>query len=93
MHSPSKSHLDAVYRILEYLKGTLGRGLLFQKNEERKAEVYVDADWEGSVTNRQSTSGYCSYVWGNLVTWRSKKQTVVARSSAKAELRSVRSYG
>ena len=86
MHSPSKSHLDAVYRILKYLKGLPGRGLLFRKNEERKVEIFVDADWAGSVIDRRSTSGYCSYVWGNLVTWRSKKQTVVARSSAEVEL-------
>ena len=52
MHSPSKSHLDAVYWILKYLKGTLGRGLLFQKNEERKVEVYVDANWVGSVIDK-----------------------------------------
>ena len=58
MHSPSKSHLDVVYRILKYLKGTPGRGLLFQKNEERKVEVYVHADWAGLVTDRRSTSGY-----------------------------------
>ena len=36
---------------------------------------------------RRSTTGYCTYVWGNLVTWRSKKQSVVVRSSAKAEFR------
>ena len=88
MHSPYKSHLDAGYRILKYLKGTLGRGLMFTKNEGRNVEVYVDADWAGSVNDRRSTSGYCSYVWGNLVTWKSKKQTVVARSSIEAELRS-----
>ena len=88
MHSPSKSQVDVVYRILKYLKGTPRRGLLFRKNEERKVEVYVDADWAGSITDRRSTSGYCSYVWGNLVTWQSKKQTVVAQSSAKAKLRS-----
>ena len=87
-HSPYKSHLDAVYRILKYLKGTPGRGLMFKKNEGRNIEVYVDVDWESSVNDRHSTLGYCSYVWGNLVTWRSKKQTVVARSSAEAELRS-----
>ena len=88
MHSPSKSHLDAVYWILKYLKGTLRRGLLFQKNEERTVEVYVDANWVGLVIDKRSTSGYCSYVWGNLVTWLRKKQTVVAQSSAEAELRS-----
>ena len=89
MHSSSKSHLDVVYWILKYLKGTLGRGLMFKKNEGRNVEVYVDADWAGSVNDRRSTSGYCSYVGGNLVTWRSKKQTIVARDSAKVELRSI----
>ena len=43
----------------------------------------------GSITDRRSTSGYCTFVGGNLVTWRSKKQSVVARSSAEAEFRSV----
>lgn len=46
-------------------------------------------DWTGSISDRRSTFGYCSFVWGNLVTWRSKKQAVVARSSAEAELRLV----
>ena len=44
---------------------------------------------EGLVENRRSTTDYCTYVWGNLVTWRSKKQSVVARSNAKAEFRAV----
>ncbi|XP_024023217.1 uncharacterized protein LOC112092135 [Morus notabilis] len=48
-------------------------------------EVYTDADWAGSSTDRRSTSGYCTFVGGNLVTWRNKKQNVVARSSAEAE--------
>ncbi|RVX04977.1 Retrovirus-related Pol polyprotein from transposon TNT 1-94 [Vitis vinifera] len=43
----------------------------------------------GSVTDRRSTSGYCSFVWGNLVTWRSKKQSVVARNSAEAGFRAM----
>ena len=51
--------------------------------------MFSDADWAGSITDRRSTSGYCSYVWGNLVTWRSKKQTVVSRSSAEAEFRAL----
>ncbi|GAA0160789.1 hypothetical protein LIER_17263 [Lithospermum erythrorhizon] len=45
--------------------------------------VYTDADWAGSIDDRKSTSGYYTIVWGNLVTWRSKKQNMVARSSAK----------
>ncbi|XP_021828659.1 uncharacterized protein LOC110769068 [Prunus avium] len=46
-----------------------------------------DANWAGFQTNRRSTSGYFTFVGGNLVTWRSKKQNVVARSSAEAEYR------
>ena len=80
--------MQAVYRILKYLKGTPGKRLFFKKNEERDVKVFSDADWARSVSDRRSTSGYCSFVWGNLGTWRSKKQTVVARSSAEAELRS-----
>lgn len=89
MHAPTEEHMATVMRVLRYLKGSPGRGLFFKKNTRRGIEAYTDADWAGSITDRRSTSGYCSFVWGNLVTWRSKKQTVVARSSAEAELRSL----
>ena len=52
-------------------------------------EVYSDADWAGAKTDRRSISGYCTFIGGNLVTWRSKKQNVVARSSAEAEFRAL----
>ncbi|PON66810.1 Ribonuclease H-like domain containing protein, partial [Trema orientale] len=64
-------------------------GLFFGKNEKRGIEAYTDADWAGSIDDRKSTSGYCTMLWGNLVTWRSKKQNVVARSSAEAEFRAL----
>lgn len=51
--------------------------------------IFTDVDWAGSVTDRISTFEYCTYVWGNLVTWRSKKQGVVARSSVEAEFRAM----
>ena len=50
-------------------------------------EIFTNVDWARSVNDRKSTSGYCTHLWGNLVTWRSKKQSVVARSSAEAEYR------
>ncbi|RVX02081.1 Copia protein [Vitis vinifera] len=65
------------------------KGLFFRKTENCDTEVYSDADWAGNIIDRRSTSGYCSFVWGNLVTWRSKKQSVVARSSAEAEYRAL----
>ncbi|CAH9126355.1 unnamed protein product [Cuscuta epithymum] len=89
MHCPYKEHLEAAYRILRYLKSCPGKGLFFKKNHSRAVEAFTDADYAGSVSDRRSTSGYCTYVWGNLVTWRSKKQNVVARSSAEAEFRSM----
>ena len=89
MHAPCEEHLEVVHRILKYLKGSLGKGLFFKKGETRTIEGYIDTEWAGSVEDRWSTSSYCTFVWGNLVTWRSKKQTVVARSSAKVELRAI----
>ena len=89
MHSPRSEHFETAYRILQYLKGSPGKGLLFEKNSHLQVEVYTDADWAGSLIYRRSTSGYCTFVGGNLVTWRSKKQNVVARSSVEAEFRSV----
>ncbi|WJZ84247.1 hypothetical protein VitviT2T_003860 [Vitis vinifera] len=85
MNNPTEKHMTAVIRILRYLKMTPGKGLFFQRTTKKEIEIFSDADWAGSVTDRRSTSGYCSFVWGNLVTWRSKKQSVVARSSAEAE--------
>ena len=87
MHEPSEEHMNAVFRILRYLKGTPGKGLLFSKNNVSNIFGYTDSDWAGDQTTRKSTSGYFTFVEGNLVTWRSKKQKVVARSSAEAEFR------
>ncbi|RVW73427.1 Retrovirus-related Pol polyprotein from transposon TNT 1-94 [Vitis vinifera] len=89
MNNPTEKHMTAVIRILRYLKMTPGKGLFFQRTTNKEIEIFSDADWAGSVTDRRSTSGYCSFVWGNLVTWRSKKQSVVARNSAEAEFRAM----
>ncbi|PRQ42417.1 putative RNA-directed DNA polymerase [Rosa chinensis] len=87
MHNPSERHMEAVVRILRYLKSAPGKGLMFSKYQHLDVSGYTDADWAGSITDRKSTSGYFTFVGGNLVTWRSKKQKVVARSSAEAEYR------
>ena len=89
MHAPRESHYGAVLRILRYLKSAPGNGLFFGIHNHLQVESYTDADWAGSITDRRSTSGYCTFVGGNLVTWRSKKQAVVSRSSAEAEFRAM----
>jgi hypothetical protein len=89
MHDPRIPYQEVVYQILGYLKSCHGKGVLFNKNGHIKIEVYTDADWAGCLDDRKSTSGYCSFVGGNLVFWRSKKQNVVARSTAEAEYRAM----
>uniref|UniRef100_A0A2P2QLF0 Retrovirus-related Pol polyprotein from transposon TNT 1-94 n=1 Tax=Rhizophora mucronata TaxID=61149 RepID=A0A2P2QLF0_RHIMU len=60
------------------------KGVLFKK---LTLEAYIDADHIGFVMDKRSTSGYCTYMDENLVTWRSKKQNVVARSSVEVGFR------
>ena len=89
MHDPREAHLQAVYRVLHYLKANPGKGILFRRDAALALECYTDADYAGSPIDRRSTSGYCTFLGGNVVTWRSKKQNVVARSSAEAEFRAM----
>ena len=89
MHDPRSGHLDAVYWILRYLKSSPGKGLMFKSHGHLNVEGYCDANWASCLDDRRSTSGYCVFVGGNLVSWRSKKQSVVSRSTAEAEYRAM----
>ncbi|XP_016648225.1 PREDICTED: uncharacterized mitochondrial protein AtMg00810-like [Prunus mume] len=73
MYFPNEDHMGVVMRILRYLKVTHGKGLIFSKYDHTNVEGYTDADWASSVTDGRSTSGYFTFVGGNLVIWRSKK--------------------
>ncbi|CAK9158417.1 unnamed protein product [Ilex paraguariensis] len=87
MHYPSEAHMNAVTRILRYLKFSNGKGLMYSENDHLNIDGYTDADWARNISDRKSTSSYFTFVGGNLVTWRSKKQKVVALSNAEAEFR------
>jgi Reverse transcriptase (RNA-dependent DNA polymerase) len=89
MHDPRIPHLETVYQILRYLNGCPGIGVFFRKMGHMRVEVYTDTDWAGCLDDRKSTSGYCAFVGGNLVSWRSKKQSVVAMSMVEAEYRAM----
>ncbi|CAN6568096.1 unnamed protein product [Malus baccata var. baccata] len=89
MHSPSVDHMAVVMRILAYLKSAPGKGMFYKNSGHLRIEGFTDVDWAGDVTDRRSTSGYFTFVGGNLVTWRSKKQNMVSRSSAGAEFRGI----
>ncbi|KAA0038379.1 Retrovirus-related Pol polyprotein from transposon TNT 1-94 [Cucumis melo var. makuwa] len=72
---------------LIYLSHT--RPDIFFATDRKTNETYTDSDRIGSVVDRKSTSGYCTFVWGNLVTWRSEKQSIAVRSSVEAEYRAM----
>ncbi|KAM2012318.1 hypothetical protein ACFX1T_024197 [Malus domestica] len=91
MHSPSCHHLQLVKRIIRYLKSLVSTGIFMQNNGHFTIEGYTDSNWAGNILDRKSTIGYCTLVGGNLVTWKSKKQFLVARSSAEAEYRAMAS--
>ncbi|CAN6700626.1 unnamed protein product [Malus baccata var. baccata] len=71
--------------------GSVGRGILMQNNGNTQVMGYTDADWAGNSFDCKSTIGFCTFVGGNLVTWKSKKQSVVARSSVEAKYRAMAS--
>ncbi|XP_059635158.1 secreted RxLR effector protein 161-like [Cornus florida] len=69
IHDCGKKHMNAVMRILRYLKSGPGKGILFTKNAGyQNIDAYTDADWAGAIDDMQSTSGYFTFVGGNLVT-------------------------
>jgi len=82
---PTREHWTAVKRILRYLNGTRDLGLLYNKDSSKECIGYSDADWAGDLDDRKSTSGYIFQMGGAAISWRSKKQTCVALSTAEAE--------
>ncbi|XP_062227327.1 uncharacterized mitochondrial protein AtMg00810-like [Phragmites australis] len=89
MHDPREPHLALIKRILRYVKGSLNLGLFIGSSSPSTLTAYSDADWAGCPNSIRSTSGYCIYLGDNLVSWSSKRQTTVSRSSAEAEYRAV----
>ena len=89
MQAPRAIHLEGVYRVLAYIKRAPGKGLLYRRHGHLRIEAYSDSGFAGDKEDRKSHGGYATYVGGNLVTWRSQKQSIVSRSSAEAEYRAM----
>eukprot|EP00253_Pinus_taeda_P025045 PITA_25045 len=85
MERPKEAHWQAAKRILRYVKGTKKFGILYNVSEHSDLVGYTDSDWAGSVDDRKSTSGYVFNMGSGAISWASKKQSIVALSTAEAE--------
>ncbi|XP_019085432.1 PREDICTED: uncharacterized protein LOC109126378 [Camelina sativa] len=85
MHAPTISEFGLLKRILRYLKGTLHMGLRIWKDNNLSLLAYSDSDWGGCKNTRRSTSGFCTRLGPNLISWSAKRQQTVSNSSSEAE--------
>lgn len=89
MHNPLQSHLNLAFRVLRYLKLSPGNGISVSKGDNLDLKGYVDADWGKCLGSRRSVTGFCIFLGNTLISWKSKKQNVVSRSSSESEYRAM----
>eukprot|EP00253_Pinus_taeda_P028449 PITA_28449 len=85
MERPKETHWQAAKRILRYVNGTKGFGILYSSSESFMLTGYTDSDWVGSVDDRKSTSGYVFHMGSGAISMASKKKPVVSLSTTEAE--------
>ena len=89
MTAPTDVHLTSVKRILRYLQGTAECGITYSADTDIHLTSFSDADWATDLNTRRSVIGYVVYLGGNPISWQSKKQSSVSRSSSKAEYKAL----
>ena len=89
MHSPKRCHLKIALRLLRHLKSSPGKGVSFVKSKVLDLKGFSDADWAKCLFSRKSVSGYLVYFGSSLISWRSKKQDTISRSSTESEYRAL----
>ena len=89
MQDPTSSHMAALDHLLQYIFGTSGQGILLRGIYSLKLTAYSDSDWASCPISRRPVTGYIVLLDKSPISWKSKKQSTVARSSAEAEYRAV----
>ncbi|XP_035832952.1 secreted RxLR effector protein 161-like [Helianthus annuus] len=87
VQNPRKPHLDAVRRVLRYVKGNPSYGVLFERESKIELTGYYDADYARDLDTRHSTSGYMFMISNGAVSWCSRRQPTVSLSTPEAEYR------
>jgi histone deacetylase 1/2 len=89
LSQPTTAHYEAVKRIMRYVRGTVSNGLRFRRSSSTGLSIFTDADWAGCSDDRRSTGGFAVFLGPNLVSWSSRKQPTVSRSSTEAEYKAL----
>ncbi|GJZ56267.1 putative RNA-directed DNA polymerase, partial [Tanacetum coccineum] len=91
MHAPKLIDMKNAFKVLRYIKHSPRKGIQYSKSNDFQVSAYVDSDWAKCIATRKSITGYAVYLGNCLVSWKSKRQTVLAKSSAEAEFRAMSS--
>lgn len=91
LQHPTIADFHKLKRVLRYVKGTAHLGIFLHSNSSTALYGYSDADWAGCADTRRSTTGFCTYLGSNLLSWSAKKQPTVSHSSTEAEYRALAS--
>lgn len=86
MNAPKQSHYHAALRVVRYIKNCPGQGLLMSSKQSGKVVAICDADWASCPVTRKSVTGYCIKLGDSMISWKSKKQSTISRSSNRSRI-------